>query len=147
MCGCFVWNSSKDLRLRRISRARLGIRVFNCACCEHLSAVTSTGVCRNQGGHIGSLLLVFAFVEIIAAEFGQNSKIGASMMKQMFALLFSVLFVVSVGLEQYVAFDAASASSTYSAGSLAGAPAFPAQQALSSGSGYWCGFCSAHFNL
>jgi hypothetical protein len=41
------------------------------------------------------------------------------------------------GLEQYVAFDAASASSTYSAGNLVGSPAFTAQQALSGGSGYW----------
>ena len=36
-----------------------------------------------------------------------------------------------------VAFDAASASSTYSAGNLAGSPAFALQQALSSGSGNW----------
>ena len=41
------------------------------------------------------------------------------------------------GIEQYVAFDAASASSTYSAGNLVGSPAFTAQQALSGGSGYW----------
>lgn len=41
------------------------------------------------------------------------------------------------GLEQHVAFDAASASSTYSAGNLEGSPAFNAQQALSGGSGYW----------
>ena len=40
-------------------------------------------------------------------------------------------------LEQHVAFDAASASSTYSAGNLEGSPAFNAQQALSGGSGYW----------
>jgi hypothetical protein len=39
--------------------------------------------------------------------------------------------------QQHVAFDAASASSTYSAGNLAGSPAFAAQQALSGGSGYW----------
>lgn len=43
----------------------------------------------------------------------------------------------SSGFQQYVAFDSASASSTYSAGNLAGSPAFAAQQALSGGSGYW----------
>ena len=41
------------------------------------------------------------------------------------------------GLEQNLAFDAASASSTFSAGNLNGSPAFNAQQALSGGSGYW----------
>ena len=50
---------------------------------------------------------------------------------------YSALLVVCMGLEQYVAFDAASASSTYSTGNLAGSPAFTAQQALSGGSGYW----------
>ena len=56
-----------------------------------------------------------------------------------FALLCtSCLFLNCAGLEQYVAFDAASASSTYSSGNLVGSPAFTAQQALSGGSGYWC---------
>jgi len=45
---------------------------------------------------------------------------------------------VATGTQQYVAFDAASASSTYSMGNLVGSPAFGAQQALSGGSGYWC---------
>lgn len=53
-------------------------------------------------------------------------------------VLCSLGFVACSGLEQYVAFDAASASSTYSAGNLVGSPAFTAQQALSGGSGYWC---------
>ena len=57
---------------------------------------------------------------------------------RMLSLICSVFFVTTcAGLEQYVAFDAASASSTYSAGNLVGSPAFTAQQALSGGSGYW----------
>ena len=48
-----------------------------------------------------------------------------------------VLVPFAAGTQQLVAFDAASASSTYSAGNLAGSPAFAAQQALSGGSGYW----------
>ena len=52
-------------------------------------------------------------------------------------IFFSSLVLAAAGLQQYVAFDAASASSTYSAGNLAGSPAFAAQQALSGGSGYW----------
>lgn len=39
---------------------------------------------------------------------------------------------------QHVSFDGASASSTYSAGSASGFPAFAAAQALSPSSGYWC---------
>ena len=46
------------------------------------------------------------------------------------------LCIVAAGLQLHVAFDAAGASSTYSAGNLAGSPAFAAQQALSSGPGY-----------
>ena len=45
--------------------------------------------------------------------------------------------LLAAGPQQFVAFDAASASSTYSAGNLAGSLAFAVQQALSSGSGYW----------
>ena len=48
-----------------------------------------------------------------------------------------VLVSTAAIAQQYVAFDAASASSTYSAGNLAGSPAFAAQQALAGGSGYW----------
>lgn len=55
-----------------------------------------------------------------------------------FLAFFSGLVLFVAGQQQYVAFDAASASSTYSAGNLAGSPAFAAQQALSGGSGYWC---------
>jgi hypothetical protein len=44
--------------------------------------------------------------------------------------------IVAAGPQLHVAFDAAGASSTYSAGNLAGSPAFAAQQALSSGPGY-----------
>lgn len=58
-----------------------------------------------------------------------------------FFAFFSGLLVVAASSQQYVAFDGASASSTYSAGNLAGSPAFAAQQALSGGSGYWCKFC------
>ena len=54
-------------------------------------------------------------------------------------VLFSCVVLTAAGLQQYAAFDAASASSTYSAGNLAGSPAFAAQQALSGGSGYWWG--------
>lgn len=53
-------------------------------------------------------------------------------------LIFSGIVLGAAGLQQYAAFDAASASSTYSAGNLAGSPAFAAQQSLSGGSGYWC---------
>jgi len=53
-------------------------------------------------------------------------------------LLGYVLVSTAAIAQQHVAFDAASASSTYSAGNLAGSPAFAAQQALSGGSGYWC---------
>ncbi len=63
-----------------------------------------------------------------------------SHMRKLLAL-FSGLVLVAAGPQQYVAFDAASASSTYSAGNLAGSPAFAAQQALSGGSGYWRNFC------
>jgi len=54
------------------------------------------------------------------------------------ALFCSLACFVCNGLEQNLAFDEASASSTYSAGNLDGSPAFNAQQALSGGSGYWC---------
>lgn len=54
-----------------------------------------------------------------------------------FGVLFSCFVLATAGSQQYAAFDAASASSTYSAGNLAGSPAFAAQQALSAGSGYW----------
>lgn len=57
-------------------------------------------------------------------------------MQQLFLVL-SLLVLAAAGSQQYVAFDAASASSTHSAGNLAGSPAFAAQQALSAGSGYW----------
>jgi hypothetical protein len=53
------------------------------------------------------------------------------------ALLSSVLVPAAAKTQQHVSFDAASASSTYSAGNLAGSPAFAAQQSLSGGSGYW----------
>jgi hypothetical protein len=51
-----------------------------------------------------------------------------------------LLVLPAAAAQQYVAFDAASASSTYSVGNLAGSPAFAAQQALSGGSGYWQNF-------
>jgi len=50
----------------------------------------------------------------------------------------SLLLSLAAATTQYIAFDTASASSTYSAGNLAGSPAFAAQQALTGGSGYWC---------
>ena len=56
-----------------------------------------------------------------------------------FAVLAFLVCAVCDGLEQNLAFDAASASSTFSAGNLNGSPAFNAQQALSGGSGYWSG--------
>ena len=59
-----------------------------------------------------------------------------AMVHQPFALL-SVFTLAAAGAQQYVAFDGASASSMYSAGNLVGSPAYAAQQALSSGSGYW----------
>jgi len=40
--------------------------------------------------------------------------------------------------QPYIAFDSAKASSTYSAGNLAGSPDFAALRAVDSGSGYWC---------
>ena len=52
-------------------------------------------------------------------------------------LICNFLICLAAGNQQYVAFDAASASSIYSAGNLEGSPAFAAQQALSGGSGYW----------
>ena len=62
-------------------------------------------------------------------------------MQRLFVCLCFLFICGSSGSQQYVAFDSASASSTYSAGNLAGSPAFAAQQALSGGSGYWwvCG--------
>jgi hypothetical protein len=51
-----------------------------------------------------------------------------------------LLVLPAAAAQQYVAFDAASASSTYSVGNLAGSPAFAAQQTLSGGSGYWQSF-------
>ena len=57
----------------------------------------------------------------------------------------AMCLVPCMGLEQYVAFDAATASSTYSTGNLVGSPAFTAQQALSGGSGYWCFFKNKKF--
>jgi len=53
-------------------------------------------------------------------------------------LLLLAIALAAASAQQYVAFDAASATSTYSAGNLAGSSAFAAQQALSGGSGYWC---------
>ena len=50
--------------------------------------------------------------------------------------LYSGLALVAAGPPLHVAFDAVGASITYSAGNLAGSPAFAAQHALSSGSGY-----------
>ena len=65
-----------------------------------------------------------------------SSKVSDSLFPDLL-LVCSLGFLTCSGLEQYVAFDAASASSTYSAGNLVGSPAFTAQQALSGGSGYW----------
>ena len=53
-------------------------------------------------------------------------------------LILLAIAVAAANAQQYVAFDAASATSTYSSGNLAGSSAFAAQQALSGGSGYWC---------
>ena len=53
-------------------------------------------------------------------------------------LLLLVIACAAASAQQYVAFDAASVTSTYSAGNLAGSSAFAAQHALSGGSGYWC---------
>jgi hypothetical protein len=61
----------------------------------------------------------------------------APMAQRLLPVFFSAFVVGAAGAQQYVAFDAASASSTYSAGNLAGSPAFAAQQSLSGGSGYW----------
>jgi len=52
-------------------------------------------------------------------------------------MLLFLSLVPAGAAQQYVAFDAASATSTYSAGNVGGSP-FAAQQALSGGSGYWC---------
>ena len=68
--------------------------------------------------------------------FFARGRITGSVMHHLF-VLFSVLVLAAAGAEQHVAFDAARSSSTYSAGNLAGSPAFAAQQALSGGSGYW----------
>jgi len=57
---------------------------------------------------------------------------------QQLCIVSFLLVLPAVAGQQYVAFDVASASSTYSVGNLAGSPAFAAQQALSGGSGYWC---------
>ena len=56
---------------------------------------------------------------------------------QQLCIVSFLLVLPAVAGQQYVAFDVASASSTYSVGNLAGSPAFAAQQALSGGSGYW----------
>jgi hypothetical protein len=47
---------------------------------------------------------------------------------------FLLSFFVSVSAQAFVAFDGASASSVYSAGS------FTAEEAIAPGSGYWCRF-------
>ena len=74
---------------------------------------------------------------LLAAEcFCTAPEHSSRIMRQMCLVLSSVM-LVAAGSQQYVAFDAASASSTHSAGNLAGSPAFAAQQALSAGSGYW----------
>ena len=59
----------------------------------------------------------------------------SSQTKRVVFLRSSMLFVTFVGLAEDVAFDAASASSSYSAVDLDGAPAFAAQQASSGVSG------------
>lgn len=66
-----------------------------------------------------------------------------AMMYHQVACMCSLLLSLAAATTQYIAFDTASASSTYSAGNLAGSPAFAAQQALTGGSGYWCvmGLC------
>ena len=46
--------------------------------------------------------------------------------------IFFLALVVSAAAQAYVAFDSASASSVYAAGS------FTAEQAIAPGSGYWC---------
>ena len=61
----------------------------------------------------------------------------SSQTKRVAFLRSSALFVTFVGLAEDVAFDAASASSSYSAVDLGGPPAFAAQQASSGGSRYW----------
>merc|ERR1712190_13326 len=52
--------------------------------------------------------------------------------------IFSLVFARIALASQHISFDAASSSSTYSAGSASGYPAFAASQALSPSSGYWC---------
>jgi hypothetical protein len=54
------------------------------------------------------------------------------------SILFLCVTCNAVVALQYSAFDSASASSTYSKGSLDGSPAFGAQQATAASSGYWC---------
>ena len=60
-----------------------------------------------------------------------------AMVHQPLALFLNAYFGAAAGAQRYVAFDGASASSMDSAGNLVGSPAYAAQQALSSGSGYW----------
>ena len=59
---------------------------------------------------------------------------------QQLCIVSFLLVLPAAAAQQHVAFDAASASSTYSVGNLAGSPAFAAQQTLSGGSGYWQSF-------
>ena len=59
----------------------------------------------------------------------------SSQTKRFVFLRSSFLFLTYAGLAEDVAFDAASASSSYSAVDLDGAPAFAAQQASSGVSG------------
>ena len=80
-------------------------------------------------------LVVAAFVATLLEKFWWLTPKEVLMMR--FALFSLLVCAARSELEQNLAFDAASASSTYSAGNLDGSPAFNAQQALSGGSGYW----------
>ena len=80
-------------------------------------------------------LAAAAFLATLLEEFWRLTPREVLMMR--FALFSLLVCAARSELEQNLAFDAASASSTYSAGNLDGSPAFNAQQALSGGSGYW----------
>ena len=86
---------------------------------------------RRSGGALGNALACSSgVVEVVTEALSHR-------MHRLFLFLCLLFACRSSASQQYVAFDSASASSTYSAGNLAGSPAFAAQQALSGGSGYW----------
>ena len=106
------------------------VRVLICisACCN--SCLRARALARAR-------VRLCALAQVAEASFAQLFIASAFAMGYFLLPSLHFLAYVAAGSQEYVAFDDASASSTYSAGNLQGSPAFAAQQALSGGSGYW----------